>query len=109
MADGVQLGRTAAGRPRRQRVGAHRRRAGEHRQTWIRAGRPGEAQSRGSHSRTFKGEVHRKLPRVGTNHHAIIAGNFAEGFTDDLDVLDILELHDAAYNSWRLGASNNDW
>jgi hypothetical protein len=58
---------------------------------------------------TFKGEVHRNLPRVGTNHHATIARKFAKGFTDDLDVLEILELHDEAYNSWRLGASNNDW
>jgi hypothetical protein len=58
---------------------------------------------------TFKGEVNRSLPRVGANHHAAIARKFAEGFTDDLDVLEIVELHDEAYNSWRLGASKKEW
>jgi HD superfamily phosphodiesterase len=58
---------------------------------------------------TFKGEVNRRRPRVGTNHHATIARKFAEGFIDDPDILEILELHDEAYNSWRLGADKKEW
>lgn len=58
---------------------------------------------------TFKSEVDRRLPRSGQNHHAMIARRFTEAFTDDLDVLEITELHDEAYNSWVLGSRHRDW
>lgn len=58
---------------------------------------------------TFKNEVDRRLPRSGENHHAVIARRFCEGFIDDLDVLEITELHDEAYNSWAEGNRQGDW
>lgn len=58
---------------------------------------------------TFKNEVDRRLPRSAENHHAMIARRFCEAFIDDLDVLEITELHDEAYNSWVLGSRHGDW
>ena len=58
---------------------------------------------------TFKSEVDRRLPRSGENHHATIARRFAEAFIDDLDVLEITELHDEAYNSWVAGGRHGNW
>ena len=47
--------------------------------------------------------------RIGVNHHAVIARKFAERYLDDLALLEIIELHDEAYNSWRVGASKGRW
>lgn len=58
---------------------------------------------------TFKNEVDRRPPRSAENHHAMIARRFCEAFIDDLDVLEITELHDEAYNSWVLGSRHGDW
>lgn len=58
---------------------------------------------------TFKNEVDVRRPRSGANHHAVIAGNFLAGYTDDTDVLEITELHDEAFNSWGLGSRRGDW
>jgi len=58
---------------------------------------------------TFKNEVDRRPRRSGENHHAMIARRFCEGFTHDLDVLEITELHDEAYNSWAVGNRHGDW
>lgn len=35
-------------------------------------------------------------------HHGVLARKLAERFTDDPDVLDVIELHDEAYACWRL-------
>lgn len=37
-----------------------------------------------------------------SKHHAILARQFMEDFIDDQALLDIIELHDEAYYSWRL-------
>jgi hypothetical protein len=58
---------------------------------------------------SFKCQVDRSRPRVGDNHHAVIARRFAERFTDDEDVLEITELHDDAYNAWALGHRHGQW
>ena len=58
---------------------------------------------------TFKYQVGTSLPKSGENHHAMKARRFAEKYIDDKDVLDIIELHDEAYNSWRKGSLKNDW
>lgn len=58
---------------------------------------------------TFKNEVDRRLPRSGENHHAVIARRFSEDLIDDLDVLEITELHDEAYNSWAVGSRHGNW
>ena len=58
---------------------------------------------------TFKREVDRTSPRTGDNHHAVIARRFVERFTSDLDVLEVTELHDDAYNAWSAGNRSGDW
>ena len=58
---------------------------------------------------TFKHRVQRERPRTGANHHAVIARRFAERYTDDLELLELIELHDAAYNAWLKGHRGGDW
>ncbi len=58
---------------------------------------------------TFKYRVNELKPKMGNNHHAHIARVFAEKYIDDPVILDIIELHDEAYNSWRLGAYKGRW
>jgi hypothetical protein len=58
---------------------------------------------------TFKYKVDRSRHNVGPNHHAWLARSWAERFIDDRDILDIVELHDEAYNSWSMGARNHRW
>jgi HD domain-containing protein len=57
----------------------------------------------------FKYRVDTTKPRVGNNHHAMLARQFAERYLDDPDILDIIELHDEAFNAWRLGTSKDRW
>jgi len=58
---------------------------------------------------TFKYRVNELKPKMGNNHHAHIARVFAEKYLTDPLILDIIELHDEAYNSWRLGHYKNRW
>ncbi len=58
---------------------------------------------------SFKYRVDLSRPKVGDNHHAFIARQFAERHLDDPGLLEIIELHDEAYNSWRLGALRGKW
>ncbi len=58
---------------------------------------------------TFKYQVDPSKPKVGENHHAKIARRFAERYLDDTALLEIIELHDEAFNSWRLGALKDRW
>jgi hypothetical protein len=59
---------------------------------------------------TFKHLVDRSRPRVGENHHGTIARRFIEPFIkDDTAVLDIIELHDEAYNAYLVGHRRGDW
>jgi hypothetical protein len=58
---------------------------------------------------TFKYRVNPDKPKSGENHHALIARRFAERYLDDQALLDIIELHDEAYNSWQLGERRGDW
>ncbi len=57
---------------------------------------------------TFKYKVDRTKPKHGDNHHGMIARGFAEKYIVDLDILDIIELHDEAYNAWQKG-NRGDW
>jgi hypothetical protein len=50
---------------------------------------------------SFKYRVAEVWPRVGENHHAMRARRFAERYTDDEDLLAVLELHDRPYALWR--------
>ena len=58
---------------------------------------------------TFKHRVDRSRPRVGENHHAILARRFAEAYTDDAELLDVIERHDEAFNAWSMGERSGDW
>ncbi len=49
----------------------------------------------------FKYAEHKGSPRDWSRHHSILARQFAENFVTDKTVLDIIELHDEAYYSWR--------
>ncbi len=57
---------------------------------------------------TLKYQVNQALP-TGSNRHAFIARQFAERYINDQALLDIIELHDEAFNSWRMGASRDHW
>lgn len=58
---------------------------------------------------TFKYKVDHTKPKVGMNHHAMIARKFAEKFNLHKDLLDIIEWHDEAYNSWQEGSRRGNW
>ncbi|QDT63913.1 hypothetical protein [Calycomorphotria hydatis] len=61
---------------------------------------------------TFKHQVDESLPRSGENHHAMRARRFAERYLDhetDDAILEIIELHDEAYNSWQRGNRDGRW
>lgn len=58
---------------------------------------------------SFKYKVDRTRNRTGENHHGMIARRFCERITDEFPIqpvfssltLDIIEMHDEAYASWR--------
>jgi len=58
---------------------------------------------------TFKYQVDPTKPRTGANHHGTRARRFAEGYITDEPVLEVIELHDEAYNSWVAGDRRGDW
>ncbi|MEE9214347.1 MAG: HD domain-containing protein [Thermodesulfobacteriota bacterium] len=58
---------------------------------------------------TCKFKVDINKPKTGNNHHAVIARYFAEKYIDDTSILDIIELHDEAYLSWRKGHYTGNW
>jgi HD domain len=58
---------------------------------------------------TFKHQVDRNRPREGENHHAMIARRFAERYTSDAELLDVIELHDEAFNAWVKGDRGGNW
>jgi hypothetical protein len=59
---------------------------------------------------TFKHRVDMTQNRTGENHHGMIARRFTERFVaDDPGMLDIIELHDEAYNAYSKGARDGRW
>jgi hypothetical protein len=58
---------------------------------------------------TFKYQVDQSKPKVGDNHHATLARRFSEAYVDDPELLEVIELHDEAYNSWAKGLRSGDW
>ncbi|PIN90971.1 hypothetical protein COU57_02545 [Candidatus Pacearchaeota archaeon CG10_big_fil_rev_8_21_14_0_10_32_14] len=50
---------------------------------------------------TFKYKQTRPILPSRENHHAVIARRFAEQFITNPQILEIIELHDEAYNSWQ--------
>lgn len=57
----------------------------------------------------FKHKVDTSKPRSGPNHHGALARAFADDYIDDEEVLEVIELHDEAYNCWGVGARRGDW
>ena len=51
---------------------------------------------------TFKYKEDKSYPRDWAKHHGVYARLFMEKYTNDPAILDVLELHDEAYYSWRL-------
>ena len=58
---------------------------------------------------TFKYKVDDTKSKSGENHHAMIARRFAEKYITDNELLEIIELHDEAYNSWCKGYRDGKW
>lgn len=50
---------------------------------------------------TFKYCEDKSYPRDWSRHHGILARHFLAPFTEDEELLDIVELHDEAYYCWR--------
>jgi hypothetical protein len=58
---------------------------------------------------TFKYRVDEHKLKVGRNHHAFIARQFAEQYISNPGLLDIIERHDEVYHCWRLGHYKGRW
>lgn len=58
---------------------------------------------------TFKHKVDQTKPKVGENHHGMIAKRFTEKYMSDTEILTIIEKHDEAYNAWSIGGRRGDW
>ena len=58
---------------------------------------------------TFKHKVDRNKPKSGANHHGTIARVFTQKYVTDHKILQIIEKHDEAYNSWSVGGRRGDW
>ena len=58
---------------------------------------------------TFKYKVDQTKPKVGENHHGAIARKFAENYCNNTNVLQVILLHDDAYNAWSAGGRHGDW
>jgi hypothetical protein len=50
---------------------------------------------------TFKFKEHKGFPRNWAKHHSILARQFFEQYSTEQVLLDVIELHDEAYYSWR--------
>lgn len=50
---------------------------------------------------SFKYCEDKRRPRDWSKHHAVLARQFLEQYTDDAEVLSIVEWHDEAYYCWR--------
>ncbi len=57
----------------------------------------------------FKYKVDITKQITGENHHAMLARRFAEKYINDSELLDIIELHDEAFNSWQKGNRDGKW
>lgn len=54
----------------------------------------------------FKYQVDKTRDRTGENHHGWLARRFAERYVSDPEVLEVIELHDEAFLSWKKAVSN---
>lgn len=58
---------------------------------------------------SFKYKVDRNKHATGENHHGMIARRFAEKYIKNENILDVIELHDEAYNSFCVGERSGNW
>jgi len=57
---------------------------------------------------TFKYQQDRSKSASRENNHSMIARRFAEKFISDLEILEIIELHDVAYYAWCSGFKDHN-
>jgi len=57
---------------------------------------------------SFKYKVDISKPRIGINHHSIIAFEFAKKYIADEDILIVIKTHDDAYNIWLKAFKRNN-
>lgn len=58
---------------------------------------------------TFKYKVDQTKSKFGNNHHGYFARKFAENYIDDINILNIIQYHDDAYNAWQVGKRKGNW
>ena len=58
---------------------------------------------------SFKHKVDHTKHKTGNNHHAMIARTFTQKYVTDHRILQIIEKHDEAYNSWSQGGRHGNW
>jgi len=58
---------------------------------------------------TFRYQTDSDRSHCGDNHHALIARRFAGLFISNCAILDVIELHDEAYNAWQCGNRDGRW
>ena len=56
-----------------------------------------------------KRRVDRTRPQTRENHHARISRRLAERHLDDAELLELIELHDDAFNAWKRGRRSGSW
>jgi hypothetical protein len=57
----------------------------------------------------FKVEEQKKTPTLHPENHASLAKEYANQFTDDIDLLNIIQFHDENYNFWREYVQTGDY
>ncbi len=55
---------------------------------------------------SFKAEAQKNVPVLNKQNHASLAREFSEQFTDNADLLNMIQLHDENYSLWRGYAQN---
>jgi len=57
----------------------------------------------------FKSEAKRGVPPTDPGNHAYLARQFADEFTNDTDLLNMIQFHDENYKLWRDYLQNGDY
>ena len=56
-----------------------------------------------------KYQVNRDIPRVGENNHGWLAYQYAQNYITDVNILQIIQYHDKAYNIWKRSVKRDEW
>lgn len=58
---------------------------------------------------TFKYKIDNNQPKINDNSHSLAAREFAKKYIRDDGLLDIIEFHDEAHNSYAYGTRHKNW